>query len=203
MSHTIQRVVYCASMLAGLSTLANAQPPAGAVRGRYCSAVAPAPGWMITFEDAGDPARAAVPAMNLVIQNIDQVTYAAFDINPAGRFAMGLPWHETPERVIAGRVTGMGTNPARFGNPRQLAPGVFLVEWQSATRHGVTFYEVFPAGPGGYLVYMRSAETSAQLWRQRGPEAVAVAKSIQCSTPNFPPHRESDQVRNFDAYIRY
>src|SRR5262249_36830545 len=55
--------------------------------------------------------------------------------------------------------------------------------------HGIAFYEVFPAGPGGFVIVMRTAGTGggAGLWPGRAVEASAVARSVHCNVPNVPP----------------
>jgi hypothetical protein len=85
---------------------------------------------------------------------------------------------------VASTLTGFGAIPVRFGSQRQVAPNVFLLEYQSARNHGVAFYQAIPLG-GGYVIVMRTAGTGTGpgLWEKRGAEAMAVARSVACQVP--------------------
>ena len=102
---------------------------------------------------------------------------------------MAPPGLETPSSAVTATLTSFGTVPARFSNHRQVAPNVFLLEYVSATNHGVAFYQVIPAGGDGYMIVMRTAGTgtSPGQWEQRGAEAMAVARSLVCQVPSVPP----------------
>ena len=120
--------------------------------------------------------------------NADNTAYAGYSIFGAGSLT-AVPGSETPDRAVAKSLTGFGRIPVKFGTRQQLASNVFLVEYQSATNHGVAFWEVFPAGRGGYMIVMRTAGTGAVpgQWQKKGAEAMAVARSLHCQVPNVPP----------------
>ncbi len=90
---------------------------------------------------------------------------------------------------MAATLTAFGTVQVRFSNPRQLAQNVYMIEYQSPTNHGVAFYQVIPAGNGGFMIVMRTGGTGmgAGLWEKRGAEGMAVARSLRCQVPFVPP----------------
>ncbi len=139
-------------------------------------------GWAVIAENAQRVAFGA----DLV--NADNTAYAGYSIFGAGSLT-AVPGSETPDRAVAKSLTGFGRIPVKFGTRQQLASNVFLVEYQSATNHGVAFWEVFPAGRGGYMIVMRTAGTGAVpgQWQKKGAEAMAVARSLHCQVPNVPP----------------
>ncbi len=148
--------------------------------GQYCASVGP-PGWAVIAEN---PQRSAFGAD---FASADGLAYASYSIFPAGSLAP--PGFETPLRAVTASLTSFGTVPTRIGNPRQVAPNVFLVEYQSATNRGLAFYQVIPAGEGGYMIVMRLGGTgiSQGLWEKRASEAMAVARSLRCQVPFVPP----------------
>jgi hypothetical protein len=85
-------------------------------------------------------------------------------------------------------LSTFGTVQVRFGRPQQLGPNVFLLEYLSATNHGVAFYQVIPAGADGAMIVMRTAGTGTArgMWENRASEAMAVARSIRCQVPMVP-----------------
>ena len=101
---------------------------------------------------------------------------------------MAGPGFETPGRAVAASLSNFGTLQVQFGAHRQLAPNVFLLEYTTPTNHGVAFYQVIPAGAEGAMVVMRQAGTSISpgQWESRGPEAMAVARSLVCQVPIVP-----------------
>ncbi len=147
--------------------------------GQYCASVGP-PGWAVIAEN---PQRAAFGAD---FASADGLAYASYSIFPAGSLAP--PGFETPLRAVTASLTSFGTVPTRIGNPRQVAPNVFLLEYQSATNHGLAFYQVIPAGEGGYMIVMRLGGTgnSPGQWEKRASEAMAVARSLRCQVPMVP-----------------
>jgi hypothetical protein len=102
---------------------------------------------------------------------------------------MASPGFETPDRAVAATLTSFGTISVRFSNQRQVAPNVFLLEYLSPTNHGAAFYQVIPAGADGAMIVMRTAGTGTGpgMWEKRGPEAMAVARSLRCQVPYVPP----------------
>lgn len=148
-------------------------------RGQYCASVGP-PGWAVIAEN---PQRSSFGAD---LASGDGLAYAGYSIFPSGSIAP--PGFETPSRAVANNLTSFGTIPVRFGSHWQVAPNVFLLEYQSATNHGVAFYLVIPAGAGGYMIVMRTAGTGIGpgLWEKRGVEAMAVARSLRCQVPIVP-----------------
>jgi hypothetical protein len=147
--------------------------------GQYCASVGP-PGWAVIDENAQRSSFGADFASG------DRMAYASYSIFPAGSIAP--PGFETPLRAVTASLTSFGTIPTRIGNPRQVGPNVFLVEYQSATNHGLAFYQVIPAGDGGYMIVMRMGGTgnSQELWEKRASEAMAVARSLRCQVPIVP-----------------
>jgi len=148
-------------------------------RGQYCASVGP-PGWAVIDEN---PQRSSFGAD---LASGDRLAFAAYSIFPAGSIAP--PGFETPSRAVTSTLTNFGTIQVRFGSHRQLAPNVFLLDYVSATNHGVAFYQVIPAGADGYMIVMRMAGTgtSPGQWEKRGAEAMAVAHSLVCQVPIVP-----------------
>ncbi|MGO8816008.1 MAG: hypothetical protein ACLQVG_15300 [Terriglobia bacterium] len=148
-------------------------------RGQYCASVGP-PGWAVIAEN---PQRAAFGAD---LASGDGLAFAGYSIFPAGSIAP--PGSETPSRAVANTLTAFGTVQVRFGRHLQLAPNVFLLEYVSATNHGVAFYQAIPAGGDGYMIVMRMAGTgtSPGQWEKRSAEAMAVARSLVCQVPMVP-----------------
>lgn len=148
-------------------------------RGQYCASVGP-PGWAVIDEN---PQRSSFGAD---LASGDRLAFAAYSIFPAGSIAP--PGSETPSSAVANTLTAFGTVQVRFGRHRQLAPNIFLLEYVSATNHGVAFYQVIPAGGDGYMIVMRMAGTgtSPGQWEKRGAEAMAVARSMVCQVPMVP-----------------
>jgi hypothetical protein len=95
---------------------------------------------------------------------------------------------ETPGRAVASVLTAFGTVPVKFRTRQQVGPNIFLQEYQSATNHGVAFYQVIPAPGVGYMIVMRMAGTgnAPGLWEKRASEAFAVARSLRCQVPSVP-----------------
>jgi hypothetical protein len=139
------------------------------LRGNYCSAMAPQ-GWFVKAENAQ---RVAFGADLVSGDGMLGVGYSVF----GGGTLTGMRGYETPDRAVA---MSLGT---RLGNLRQLASNVFLAEYGTNVFHGVAFYEVFPAGRGGFMIVLRTATTASRLWRQRAGEAAAVARSLHCNVP--------------------
>jgi hypothetical protein len=161
-------VTACAAGIFAASTFANpisVRP----LRGNYCSAMAPQ-GWFVKAENAQ---RVAFGADLVSGDGMLGVGYSVF----GGGTLTGLRGYETPDRAVA---MSLGT---RLGNLRQLASNVFLAEYGTNVFHGVAFYEVFPAGRGGFMIVLRTATTASRLWRQRAGEATAVARSLHCNVP--------------------
>jgi hypothetical protein len=156
-------------------------------RGQYCASVGP-PGWAVIAEN---PQRSSFGAD---LASGDGQAYAGYSIFPAGSIAP--PGFETPSRAVAASLTSFGTIPVRFGSQRQLGPNVFLLEYLSATNHGVAFYQVIPAGGDGYMIVMRTAGTGtgAGMWEKKVAEAMAVARSLRCQVPNVPPGPDPPQL---------
>ena len=149
------------------------------VRGRYCSAYAPQ-GWFVVAENAQRVAFGAD------LQSGDGKLGASYAVFSAGTLNI-VPGNETPDRAVANSITMSGTQPARFGTRKQLGPTEYLIEFQNAGTHGYAFYQVFPAGRGGYMIVLREAVTAIPLWNQRASESSAVARSLHCQVPNVPP----------------
>ncbi len=115
----------------------------------------------------------------------DNKATAAYAIFPAGSINT-LPGNETPERAVATWLTQMGTVRIRFGQRQQVAPNIFFISYEAAAFQGAAYYQVFPAGRGGYMVLMRTANTRLGAWQSRGAEASAAARSAHCQVPNVP-----------------
>jgi len=149
-------------------------------RGQYCASLGPA-GWSVLDEN---PQRSSVGAD---LASGDRLAYAGYLIFPSG--SMASPGSETPERAVAATLSSFGTIEVRYGAHRQVGPNVFLLEYLTATNHGVAFYQVVPAGGDGAMIVMRLAGTSASpgQWESRGAEAMAVARSLVCQVPYVPP----------------
>ena len=149
-------------------------------RGRYCSSLGP-PGWAVIAENAQRVAFGADFA------NANGTAYAGYSIFAGGR--LGISGTETPDRAVAYQLTGFGRTQIRFGNRQQMGPNVYLIEYQSATNHGVAFWQVIPAGQGSFMIVMRTAGTGAApgLFQKYGAEAMAVARALRCQVPNVPP----------------
>ena len=177
---------------------AQSRPAAGArpapvkvqpFRGQYCGSVGP-PGWAVIAEN---PQRVAFGAD---LMSADGMAFAGYSIFSAGPMApMGL---DTPDRAVAATLTGFGTTPAQFGPRQQLGPNVFMIEYKTATNHGVAFYEVFPAGEVGNMIVMRTAGTgnSPGQWNKRREEAFAVARSLHCQVPSVPPSPDPPELNH-------
>ncbi len=149
-------------------------------RGQYCSSMGPA-GWAVIAEN---PQRSAFGAD---LASSDGMAFAGYSIFPAGTLAP--PGFETPGRAVAATLSSFGTVQVRFSNARQIAPNIYMIEYQSPTNHGVAFYQVVPAGSGGYMIVMRTAGTGVggDVWEKRAAEAMAVARSLRCQVPFVPP----------------
>jgi hypothetical protein len=179
-------ISFAASVLTGLP--AFAQGNAGArrvapvavrpVRGQYCMALAPQ-GWFVSGENAQRVAFGAD------LRSGDGRASASYSIFAAGTLNT-VRGYETPDRAVAMAISQMGTVPTRYGTRRQLGPSEFLIEYQNQGYHGLSYYQVFPAGRGGYMIVMRQAATQIAVWRQRGSEASAVVRSLHCNVPSVP-----------------
>ena len=170
--------------MAQLRMAPSARPAPTTVKpfhGQYCASVGP-PGWAVIAEN---PQRVAFGAD---LMNADGSAYAGYSIFGAGSLTM-VPGAETPDRAVTSALTNLGTTQTRFGARRQLGPNVFLIEYQSATNHGVGYYQVIPAGAGGYMIVLRTAGTgnAPGMWQKKAAEAMAVARSLHCQVPNVPP----------------
>ena len=165
--------------LGAMAPVQAATQPVAPIRGSYCVAMGPR-GWFVRAENAQRVAFGAD------LNSGDGQLGASYAVFAAGRLSM-VPGSETPDRAVAKTITQFGQVQTRFGARVQLAPNIFLVEFLYPQSHGVAFYEVFPAGPGSWMIVMREAMTPIQQWRQRGPEAAAVARSLHCQVPNVPP----------------
>ena len=152
------------------------------VRGQYCAAFAPA-GWHVVAENA---VRSGFGADLL---SGDGRAYAGYSVGAAGNLNI-LPGHETPDRAVRTETAEVGRlmdgGPTSFGRTQQLGPNTFLVEYQHRTWRGVVFYQVFPAGRGGYMIVSRAAQTAIAAWVRRAGEASAVARSLHCNVPSVP-----------------
>ncbi len=158
----------CAAGVFDASALANpitVRP----IRGNYCYAMGPQ-GWFVKGEN---PQRVAFGADLL---NGDGTLSASYSVFGGGTLS-GMRGYETPDRAVASWLSTRG-----LGNLRQLAPNVFLGEYGTNAYHGVAFYEVFPAGRGGFMIVLRTA-AATRIWRQRAGEAAAVARSLHCNVP--------------------
>jgi hypothetical protein len=150
-------------------------------RGKYCASVGP-PGWAVISENAQRVAFGAD------FSNGNGTAYVGYGVFGGGSLAAGVPGYETPDSAVTRNLSNMGSTPTRFGNRQQLGPNVFLMEYQSATNHGVAYWQVIPAGNRGFMIVLRTAGTGAAagLWQRKGPEAMAVARSMRCQVPNVP-----------------
>jgi len=177
-----------ASALAGLSAFAQGNAGAGArraapvavrpVRGKYCTALAPQ-GWFVGGENAQRVAFGAD------LRSGDGRASASYSIFAAGALNT-VRGYETPDRAVAMAISQMGTVPTRYGTRWQIGRSEFLIEYQNSGYHGLSYYQVFPAGRGGYMIVMRQAATQIAVWRQRGSEASAVVRSLHCNVPSVP-----------------
>lgn len=159
----------------------NAPTSVAPFRGRYCGGLGPK-GWAVVAENAQ---RVAFGADFTSRDGKAAAGYAIF----GGGTLTGVAGSETPDRAVATSLSGFGRIPTQFSNWRQLGPSTWLIEFQNQGGHGIAFYEVFPAGPGGFMVVMRTAVTpnGPNLWPSRIQEAAAVARSVRCNVPNVPP----------------
>ena len=158
----------------------HAPLPVQPFHGQYCASLGP-PGWVVLDEN---PQRAGFGAD---LASEDRMVYAGYSIFPSG--AMAGAGFETPGQAVEATLTSFGTVQVRFGRTQQVGPNVYLVEYLSATNHGVAFYQVIPAGADGAMIVMRTAGTSASpgYFEKRGAEAMAVARSLHCQVPMVPP----------------
>jgi hypothetical protein len=145
--------------------------------GQYCASIGP-PGWAVIAEN---PQREVFGAD---LASADGQVFAGYTIFSSGPMAPN--GFETPGRAVASLLTAFGTIPVKFLTRRQVGPNVFLQEYQSATNHGVAFYQVIPAPGVGYMIVMRMAGTgnAPGLWEKRASEAFAVARSLRCQVPS-------------------
>ena len=146
-------------------------------QGQYCAAVGP-PGWSVLDENAQRAGFGADFASG------DRIAYAAYSIFPSGALTGGSG---TPEQAVANSLSNFGTVQVRFSRP-QVGPNVFLLEYLSATNHGLAFYQVIPASADGAMIVMRFAGTGTApgMWESRSGEAMAVARSLRCQMPMVP-----------------
>ena len=160
----------------------SAPIPVKPFRGKYCASVGP-PGWAVIAENAQRVAFGAD------FSSGDGTAFAGYSIFGGGTLASGVPGYETPDRAAAYSITNLGRTPARFSNRQQIGPNVFLIEYQTASVHGVAFWQVIPVGRGGFMIVLRTAGTGSApgLWQRKGAEAMAVARSLRCQVPNVPP----------------
>jgi len=155
------------------------------LQGRYCTAFAPT-GWTITAEN---PAGSAFGADILRADGAAGAGYIIMGITAEMRSS---PWYGplygTPEQAIMTIVTKYGTAPMQCGQPKEFyaGTGVKLMECQNATTAGVALYQTYPMGDGGYILVARTAGTPPTEWKQLGPIATAVARSIRCNVPLKP-----------------
>jgi hypothetical protein len=114
------------------------------------------------------------------------LAHAGFSVSGSGAMAArrGV---ETPDRAVANSLSAGGRLPTRFGVRKQLGPNVFLIEYENSVSHGVMWYEVFPAGRGGFVIVARQANSAPAAWSRAGAEASAVARSMHCNVPSVPP----------------
>jgi hypothetical protein len=114
------------------------------VHGKYCAAFAPQ-GWFVATENAQRVAFGAD------LQSGDGQAGASYAVFAAGTLNT-VPGNETPDRAVAYAITLSGSQATRFGTRQQLGPNEFLIEFQNAASHGYAFYQVFPAGRGGFIL---------------------------------------------------
>lgn len=153
--------------------------PVQMFRGRYCAAFGPR-GWAVVAEDAE---RVAFGADFL---SGDGMAAAGYAVGAAGRLS-GLPGYQTPDSAVAMNLTMRGQMPFTAVRKAQVGPNTFVVEYTNRQSHGMALYRVFPAGPGSWMVVLRTASTGLANWQTRGAEAVAVARGLRCQVPNVPP----------------
>src|SRR5258708_3294776 len=127
-------------------------------------------GWFVKAEN---PQRVAFGGDLVSGDGMLSAGYSVF----GGGALTGVRGSETTDRAVAAWLG------VRLGNLRQLASNVFLGEYGTNVYHGVAFYEVFPAGRGGFMIVLRTAATPTGAWRQRAGEAAAVARSLHCNVP--------------------
>jgi len=172
-------ILALAALLATAFVAAQAQRGARPVgvtsfHGQYCSSMGPR-GWAVTAEN---PQRVAFGADSMSPDGKAYAGYAVFST------IAGTPM-ATPEAAVAMHLSAMGAHPATLGRRMQLDRNTFAVSYRNDQNEGMAFYEVFPF-QGGAMILMRQAATSPGQWRQRGPEASAVARSMRCNVPSVP-----------------
>jgi hypothetical protein len=117
-------------------------------------------------------------------QPFDQIVFGACG-SPSGARTGGSG---TPEQAVANSLSTFCTVQVRFGRPQQVGSNIVLLEYLSATNHGLAFYQVIPAGADGAMIVMRLAGTGTApgMWESRAAEAMAVARSLRCPVPMVP-----------------
>jgi hypothetical protein len=158
----------------------SAPVPVTYFRGRYCSSIGPT-GWAVIAENAQRVAFGADFVSG------DGAAYAGFSIFGGGP-PTPIQGQETPDRAVASSLSNFGRTPTRFGNRQQIGQNAYMIEYQSATNHGVAYWQVLSNGMGGFLITMRTAGTGGApgLFERRGAEAMAVARYLHCQVPSVP-----------------
>ena len=155
--------------------------PAILLKAEFCTALAPAD-WKVTGvlpDGKGFSMRNASFAGAYVIMPIDALSV---QIRPT-RFANP---HVYVQGMIADFSRMGGYGPILRMAQLQQYGEMFVQEAESASRHVVGMYSVYPMSMGGYVLVFRRADGPKELWQEYGTIATLAAGSIRCQAQYTP-----------------
>jgi hypothetical protein len=180
----ISRRIAIVAIGLGAFATAHGQMPIETLRGRHCSAQAPH-GWAVTGET---PTRVGFSAELRAADGSAGASYVILGL--PGDFLRDPYWSSafgTPERAIFTVLSGYGARRLQCNPAHTLPEGLSLARCRDAEYEGVTIYQTFPMGHGGYMLVMRTAATRVGTWQRNGALASATARSIRCDVPIVAP----------------
>jgi hypothetical protein len=169
--------------LAASSSAAQAPLKVHAKSGRMCTALAP-PDWSFTGENA------AGGGFGADMQRADGRAVASyFIVGVAGGMRTSPTygrWYATPQQAAMATLSQLGTVPVQCGAPSAPLPGVSLMQCRTPQYVGVALYQVFPMQDNGFVLVMRTAGATPDIWQREGMLVSAVSRSIRCNVPLKP-----------------
>jgi len=185
----MKRAFFCVTFMA-YATTSLAQVHVQTIRGRFCTAAAPA-GWTVSAEN---PTGSAFGA-DLTRSGGAVASYLIFGVPAQMRSSPYYQqWYVTPERAVMAHLTQFGSKPMNCDRPAELlaGSGYMGMACQSQALKGLVAYKVFGMADSGYVVLVRTAGSPHAMWSRYGVEATAVARSVQCQVPLLPSQSKSD-----------
>jgi hypothetical protein len=164
-----------------LSQVPRGGIPAFLLKGGFCTALAPAD-WKVTGvlpDGKGFSMRNADFVGAYVIMAF---TALSVQMQPA-RYANP---HVYVQGMIADNSVQSGYGPVLQMAQLQQYGDMFVQEGETASRHIVAMYSVYPMSMGGYVLVYRRADGPRELWQEYGTIAILAAGSIRCQAQYTP-----------------